>query len=168
MNAPTRSAIDPAAGPDPARRQFLRLASGCVLCGVAGAARLRAATDRPIDAGTLADYPADGISEKIIQFDVFVIRHRSRLYACTAICTHKANYLLRDPKDPQRIVCSGHESTFTLEGRPTGGPAKRPLVRYAISVNEKGRVMVDTSREFPPAQWDDRASYLALESAGRT
>ena len=122
----------------------------------------RAATDRPIDVGTVADYRRDGISEKFIQHDVFVIRRGGRLYACTAVCPHKANYLLLDPKDPTRIVCSGHDSTFTAEGKPTGGPARRPLVRYGIRVNEKQRVMVDMAQEFAAAQWDDTRSFVVV------
>lgn len=147
-----------------ARRRFLALASGCLLCGAAGTSPARAGTDRPIDVGTLADYPRDAISEKFIQHDLFVIRHQGILFACTAVCPHKANYLLLSPQRAGTIVCSGHDSDFTPEGIPRGGPARRALVRYGISVNEKGRVMVDTSREFPQARWADHSSYLALKS----
>jgi nitrite reductase/ring-hydroxylating ferredoxin subunit len=153
----------PAGAPRHPRRHFLVLASGCLLCGAVGRSPVRAATDRPIDVGTIADYPRDVISEKFIQHDVFVIRHRGRLFACTAICPHKANYLLLDPQDPGRIICSGHESKFTPEGRPTSGPARRALVRYGITVNPAGRVLVDTAREFPPAQWEDAACFLAVK-----
>ncbi len=145
------------------RRQFLALASGCVLCGAGGVSRVRAATDRPIDVGRLQDYPRDEISEKFIQFDLFVIRHRERLFACTAICPHKANALLLSPQSPDTIICSGHESKFTPEGIPKSGQARRALVRYAISVNESAHVIVDTAREFPQPKWDDRASYVAVK-----
>ena len=141
----------------------MALLSGCLLCGSAGLRSARAGTDRPIDIGTLADYPRDEISEKFIQFDVFVIRHDGRLFAVGALCPHKANYLLRDPQDAGRIICSGHESTFDPEGVPTHGPARRALARYAIAVDNRGRVMVDTSREFSQAQWQDEASYLAVK-----
>lgn len=143
------------------RRDFVTLASGCLLC--AAVPRARAATDKPIDIGEIKDWPKDAISEKFIQYDFFVIRHKGRLFASTAICPHKANYLLLDPQNPDRIICSGHDSTFTPEGIPTGGPARRGLVRYGISVNAGGRVTVDTSREFPQAQWDDKASYVPVK-----
>jgi len=145
------------------RREFLALASGCLLCGGAGSSAARAATDRPIDVGTLADYPKDEISEKFIQHDLFVIRHRGKLFACTAVCPHKANYLLLDPQNPGRIICSGHESKFSPEGVPTSGPARRALVRYGISADDKGRVRVDTSREFQAAQWEDGKCFLAIK-----
>jgi nitrite reductase/ring-hydroxylating ferredoxin subunit len=146
------------------RREFLTLAAGCLWCGTAGISPARAATDRPIDIGVLQDYPRDEISEKFIQHDIFVIRHRGKLFACTAVCPHKANYLLLDPQHRDRIICSGHDSKFTPDGIPAGGPTRRALVRYAIAANDKVRLMVDTSREFPQAQWDDKASFLTLPS----
>lgn len=144
------------------RRDFVALASGCLLCGL-GARRAFAATDKPIDIGEAKDWPKDEISEKFVQFDIFIVRYQGKLFASTAICPHKGNYLLLDPQNPDRIVCSGHDSTFTPEGIPTGGPARRGLVRYGISVNAEGRVIVDTSREFPQAQWEDKGSYVAVK-----
>ena len=144
------------------RRTFLSLATGCLVCGALGIPAARAGTDRPFDVGTVKDYPRDEISEKFIQYDVFIIRNRNKLFACTAVCPHKANYLLRSPQKPGLITCSGHNSDFTPEGIPTGGPARRALVRYGIAVNEKGRVIVDTAREFPQAQWEDKASFVPI------
>ncbi|MDO8544613.1 MAG: Rieske 2Fe-2S domain-containing protein [Opitutaceae bacterium] len=144
------------------RRKFLALASGCLLCGAAGVPTVRAGTDRPIDVGTLHDYPRDEISEKYIEYDIFVIRNQRRLFAATAICPHKANALLLSPKDPRLIICSGHESRFNPEGIPVGGQARRALVRHAISVNERSRVIVDTSRKFLQPEWDDKASYVVI------
>jgi nitrite reductase/ring-hydroxylating ferredoxin subunit len=145
------------------RRQFLALTSGCLLCGAAGMAPARAATDRPIEIGTMADYPKDVISEKYIQHDIFVIRHQGKVFACTAVCPHKASFLLLDPKDPTRIICSSHDWKFTPEGLPLRPPARRPLVRYAIAVKENDRIWVDTSRQFQPAQWDDAACFLGVK-----
>jgi len=61
-----------------------------------------------------------------------------------------------------RIICSSHDAKFTAEGLPRGGTVRRALVRYGISVNDRGRVLVDTSREFQQAQWEDKSSYLAV------
>lgn len=151
-------------GPVPSyrRRDFVSLASGCLLCA-AGTRRAGAATYKPVDIGELKDWPKDEISEKFIQYDFFVIRHGTRLFAATAICPHKANYLLLDPQNPNRIICSGHDSTFSPEGIPSGGPARRALVRYGIAVDDKGRVIVDMTREFPKAQWEDKASFVAVK-----
>jgi nitrite reductase/ring-hydroxylating ferredoxin subunit len=147
-----------------ARRRFLAVAAGGI-AGCALARRAAAATDRPFDVGELRDYPRDGISEKYVQHDVFVIRHGAKLFACTAVCPHKANLLLADPKAADQIICSGHDSIFSLEGVPKRGPARRALERYAITRNPAGRIMVDPSRSFRQAQWDDPASFIALPAA---
>ena len=144
------------------RRRFLALASGCLLGSSAGTPVARASTDRPIDVGPITDYKKDEISEKFIQHDIFVIRHRGKLFASAAVCPHKGNCLMLDARNSSRIICSGHSANFTPEGIPQGGPVRRALVRFGISVNDKGRVMVDPSRTFQPAQWEDKSSYLPV------
>lgn len=151
----------PAARTTLPRRRFLALVSGTAACGCACRA-IRAATDRPVDVGRIEDYPRDGISEKFIQYDLFIVRRDKRLFSCTAICPHKANSLLLDPKQADRIVCSGHESTFDLEGIHHGGPARRALDRFAVSLSPTGRVIVDTARTFRQPQWNDPASFVAI------
>lgn len=145
------------------RRSFLRLASSCLVCGAAGIpALVHASTGHLIDVGTPADYPKDGISEKHILHDLFVVRQEKRLFAATAICPHKSNALFVSQQDPNLILCSGHQSRFSPDGVPMEGPARRPLVRYAISLNEKGRLVVDKSRQFTKPQWENPASFVAL------
>jgi nitrite reductase/ring-hydroxylating ferredoxin subunit len=148
--------------PPTGRRHFLALASGCLACSAAGAVRVLAAPPGGVDVGTLADHPADTISEKFVAYDFFVIRHDGRLFACTATCPHKGNALLLDAATPGRIVCSGHDSVFSSAGLPQRGPARRPLVRYGIALDSAGRVRVDRTREFPRPQWADPASFVPL------
>lgn len=140
------------------RRRFLAFTSGCFL----GAAPVLAGGSRPIDIGPLKDFARDGISEKFIQHNFFVIRNRGRLYATIATCPHKGNYLLVDPKNATRIICSGHDSVFNAEGMTTGGKAKRNLARFAIALNAQGRVLVNTDKDFQQTQWNDKASYVAV------
>lgn len=149
------------------RRHFLTLASGCLACSAAGAVRVLAAPPGGIDVGSPADYPADTISEKYVVHGFFVIRHAARLFACTATCPHKGNALLIDPATPGQIVCSGHDSVFSPTGLPQRGPARRPLVRHAIGVDDAGRVRVDRAREFSRPQWNDPASFIPLAATTR-
>lgn len=145
------------------RRRFIQLASSCVVCGAAGLpASVHGSTGHLIEVGTLTDYPKDGISEKFIQHDVFIVRHEGRLFAATAICPHKSNALFVSQQDPNLILCSGHQSRFSPDGVPTEGPARRPLVRFAISLNDKGRLMVDKSLQFPKPQWGNPASFVPI------
>ncbi|MBI5691471.1 MAG: Rieske 2Fe-2S domain-containing protein [Verrucomicrobia bacterium] len=152
--------------PSPDRRRFLAAAAGCVACALPGGPSARAASFRPIPVGNIADYPKDEISERFIQHDLFIVRHEGKIFASTAICPHKANALLRDPKAPRQIICSGHDSVFNPEGRPLRGQSRRPLGRHAITADEKGNLTVDTARTFGAAEWKDPASYVRVPAGG--
>lgn len=142
------------------RRRFLGVASGCLLSTVAAA---RAADGgKPIDVGTFTDYPADIISEQFARHDFFVIRHAGRLFATVAICPHKGNYLVRDATNPQRILCTGHDSIFDPNGMPVAGRVRRGLERLAIRLDPAGRILVDPNRRFSQPQWKHPESFLAL------
>jgi nitrite reductase/ring-hydroxylating ferredoxin subunit len=48
-------------------------------------------------------------------------------------CTHIGHRKLDPvPGEPKLRCCSVNHSTFDLEGNPIGGPAKKPLKRYAV------------------------------------
>lgn len=140
------------------RRKFCALATGCV-CGASHALALG---DKPVDAGALADFTKDQISEKIVQQDVFIIRNKGRLFAVTAVCPHKNGYLLVDPKNPKRIICSNHNAVFDAEGVPLSGPVHEGLLRFGVSVNDQRRVIVDPNQQFPQSRWGEKASYVAI------
>jgi len=48
-------------------------------------------------------------------------------------CTHIGHRKLDPvPGEPKLRCCSVNHSTFDLQGNPIGGPAKKPLKRYAV------------------------------------
>jgi nitrite reductase/ring-hydroxylating ferredoxin subunit len=145
------------------RRRFLAVGSGCVLgaLGVAaGTAPSKAAT---VDIGTLKDFPEDGISEKFTQNDFFVMRHQDKLFAARTVCPHMANALRRDPRDPARVLCDSHGSTFDGEGLVQVGPATSGLVRLGITQDSAGRLLVDPAKEFPQEKWEDRGCFVEIK-----
>ena len=72
---------------------------------------------------------AEGLSEAIL-----LIRMEEGSYrALGARCTH-LGCQVRPGKHALRCPC--HGSVFDLEGKVIRGPAKRPLSRYAVEVNE--------------------------------
>lgn len=146
------------------RRRFLTFTSGCFLAAGAGAWAASGAI-KLVDVGALKDFAEDGISEKFVRHNFFVTRHGGRLFATIATCPHKGNFLLRDPQDPSRIICSGHDSVFDPRGMPVSGRVKKGLTRFGIRVNEKGRVLVDPNKQFAQKQWDQKDSFVTL--AGR-
>ena len=130
------------------------------LCEYAGAAEAASQPTTPVDIGTMADFPKDGVFDKFAKSDkFFVIRHEGKIYATTATCSHrKANLKLKDGT----ITCPNHGSRFTPQGTPTKGPAKISLMRYGISKNAEGHMIVDRSKQFEEKKWDDEGASLKV------
>lgn len=112
-----------------------------------------------LDVGTAKDFPKDGPYDKFAKSDkVIVVRSGEKLYATTAVCTHKACVLAGGGNE---LRCRCHGSRFNLEGSPTKGPASKPLARFAIAM--KGdHIVVDKSRKFDQDKWDDEAASVKL------
>jgi len=151
------------------RREFVAaVACAACLCGLGDAANLFAddATTAPstLDVGPKSDYTADGITTTWMKVPtrVAVIRHDGKIYACTTLCTHKRGTLKEAP-DGESFKCPNHGATFDIEGNVTKGPAKKPLVRYAVSVDNNGHVIVDKSTSFTAEQWNDPASFVKVD-----
>ena len=154
------------------RRDLLATAAAltcaCALdCPFALAADEKADTGT-VDIGTLADYAKDGPYDKFAKkpTSLLVIRNEGKLYAPTAICTHKKSNLHVEDGE---IVCPKHDSPFDNQGVPKPKtkdgdetPAKKPLVRYAISKNAEGHLIVDKSKSFDKDKWDDPASFVKI------
>src|SRR5688572_2267539 len=150
------------------RRQFVVIAAGaaaaaCACAGGLGEEALAAPSGgggTKVDVGTPADYPSDGVSEKFAKPNkVLVVRGGGRLYAISALCTHKA--CLVKVKDGV-LKCPCHGSAFGNDGKPTAGPAKAALFRYKIEKNDKGRLIVDKTKQFGEKQWEDPASFVSV------
>ena len=153
----------------PSRRQVLGVCSGCALAYAASASRVLAAPwGDPIPVGAMKDYTVDEISEKYIQHNFFVTRHKGRLFATIATCPHKENFLFRNSKNPREIICTGHDAVFDLAGKRLSGPVRRGLDRFGIAVDDEGIVLVDTNKRFPEAKWDDAGSFIPLKTITST
>jgi Rieske Fe-S protein len=112
-----------------------------------------------LDVGTAKDFPKDGPYDKFAKSDkLIVVRSGDKLYATTAVCTHKSCVLAGGGNE---LRCRCHGSRFNLEGSPTKGPASKPLARYAIAM--KGdHIIVDKSRKFEQDKWGDDAAAVKL------
>ena len=144
------------------RREFVAVAGACLACAMCPARLVRAA-EGAVDVGELKSFKKDGISEKFLDAGFFVVRDQGKLFAPTGVCTHKKNLLLVFPKDKTKIVCSGHDSKFSAQGVPLEGPAKKPLPRFKITVNEKGRVLVDPEVFFEEKDWGKEGAFIKVE-----
>jgi Rieske Fe-S protein len=120
------------------RKQFLFLTaavcSGCQTAPKGGGQGLRV-----VDAGPVDGYAAEGVYENFRTQGFFIVRKGGRLFAISAICTHRRCEL--DAKPDHSFHCPCHGSDFTPEGHVTHGPAVRDLPIFAMRT-ENGRVMV--------------------------
>jgi len=143
-------------------RRRLLCASGCA-CATACLPRPAAAYGQPVNIGAPDDFEVDGISEKFIRHDFLVVRRKDCLYVIIATCPHQENYLFKDPADPKQISCAGHDAFFDLEGRPLSGPVKQGLIRFKVTRDKNGHIIVDPSKRFAEKQWKEKGSFIDLE-----
>ena len=64
--------------------------------------------------------------------------------------------------DTDTYICPRHGANFDIDGNVTKGPARTPLIRYAISVDANGHLIVDKSQSFTSDQWDNPASFVKV------
>ena len=121
-----------------------------------------AIADGPVDVGTAADYPSDGVIHDAYarSHGFFLVRDNGALYALASACTHKLALL---KVKGQAIVCPKHGARFDSKGNVKKAPARRPLARYGITRDGDGRILVDTSRVFEDDARDDEGSRVTIE-----
>jgi cytochrome b6-f complex iron-sulfur subunit len=148
------------------RRELLTLAAtaACICCLGNSAEILADVTTGPttVDVGPKTAFATDGITTTWSQDNKFaIIRHGGKLYATSTKCTHKGATIKSD--DGIDFECPRHHATYDIDGNVTKGPAKRPLMRYAITVNDAGHVIVDKTKTFEtPDTWTDPESFITL------
>src|SRR5947209_6901194 len=107
------------------RREFVILAAAtCAAgCGAEGGGAAGGGAGGPaagpapfvvVDAGPVADYAADGVYDRFRDRGFFVVREGGRLFALTAVCTHRRCKLNARPD--HSFVCKCHGSTFDPAG----------------------------------------------------
>ncbi len=95
---------------------------------------------RPVNAGPAGNYAADGVYGRYRDLGFFLVRKGDRLFALSAICTHRRCKLKAEADRSFRCPC--HGSTFDADGHVTAGPAKRDLPVFTTSVDEQGNLVV--------------------------
>lgn len=124
------------------RREFLILAAtfsaGCTSTNPVGGVSTRG--ERVVNAGPVGNYANDGVYATFRSQGFFIVRRGERLFALSAICTHKKCRL--DAESDRSFYCPCHGSTFDPSGQVTAGPARRDLPEVPMSVDENGRLLV--------------------------
>lgn len=159
--------IDSTAATDtaPTRREILATLTACgCACAMTSTASAapedRAPPAKPgkSDLGPMTGFAGDGVVDKFSRDkQVIIVRKGDTLHASSSVCTHK-RCILKKSGDATTLKCPCHQSDFDLAGIPMGGPAKVPLVRYAVTI-EDGHLFVDTTKSFAEKDWaNDDAS----------
>jgi cytochrome b6-f complex iron-sulfur subunit len=125
------------------RREFLiltaSLAGGCATANEHGAPA--ASGGRVLNAGPASNYAADGVYSNFRNQGFFVVRQGDKLFALSAICTHRKCALSVEPD--RSFYCKCHGSTFDAGGHVTKGPAQRDLPVLSAHTTEQGQLIVD-------------------------
>lgn len=120
--------------------------------------------------GNTADF-ADGepdshgvvsVNEKFMEEQrVWVIREADRIYAVFAKCTH-LGCTPRWFSEDRQFKCPCHGSKYYSNAVNFAGPAPRPMDRYAISLQEDGRIVVDKSKLFTVNDFDNPNAFVKV------
>ena len=120
------------------RREFLILtgtfAAGC------GSLEDASGSERVINAGPVSNYATDAVYDAFRERGFFIVRGSEKLFALSAICTHK-KCKLKVERD-RSFYCPCHGSTFDPSGHVTQGPAKRDLPVFTTSISKSGDLLV--------------------------
>jgi cytochrome b6-f complex iron-sulfur subunit len=147
------------------RREFIDVVAGtCAVC-VCGSPGAWAAEEKPapVDVGERSAFAKDGLYDKFAQSQkIFLVRGQGQLYAVTAVCTHKQFALGIDANDKSQLKCSKHGSIFKIDGTVAKSPARKPLARFGISVNDQKHVIVDKTRVFEEKDWKEAGSFVKV------
>jgi Rieske Fe-S protein len=121
------------------RRQFLLLTAG-LTAGCATAGIPDTTTIKTVTAGPVGKFAADGVYSDFRNQGFFIIRHGDKLFALSAICTHRKCKL--NLQNDHSFLCPCHGSTFDAAGHVTEGPARRDLPILPSHTNEQGQLVV--------------------------
>ena len=123
------------------RREFLALTANFVaLCAPMASVAGPAGKERLVNVGPAARYAADGVYGGFTSQGFFIVRQGEKVFALSAICTHKKCKLKSQPD--HSFYCPCHGSSFDSAGHVKRGPAKRDLPVFATTVDDRGRLLV--------------------------
>ena len=127
------------------RRAFVIMTAGSVIATCTGCATSAGPVvlfvpGEPVDIGTAADYPHDGIYDTFVRQKFFVLRRAGHISVLSAICPHRRCTVREDPG--KGFVCPCHGALFDFTGVVIRGPASSNLPQLQISEAANGHLMV--------------------------
>ena len=148
------------------RRELLAASAGCacwILAQNGQAATKITASSGPVQIGELKTFTQQGMDVRWLYTHGFIlVRNQNQLYALSAICTHDHRTQIAGRTGGDKLVCPNHGSQFAQDGTVIRGPARHNLARFAIKVDGRGQVEVDTAKIFDEDKWGDPASLVVI------
>lgn len=139
--------------PDVSRRRFFLMAWGSFIAAVllSAIASIRFLfpnvlyePESKVEVEKPEEYPLNGVVF-YPEYRFYVLRDEKGIYAMSGVCTHLA-CLVNWIDSKKEFLCSCHGSVFSKEGKVGKSPAKLDLGHYEVSVNRKGRIVVNLKR----------------------
>jgi Rieske Fe-S protein len=128
------------------RKQFLAMVAS-VVAGIrhadAGGEDAPAQGGLVVDAGPIENYATDGVYDAFRSHGFFVVRRGEKLFALSAVCTHRKCKI--SPERDRSFTCDCHGSAFDADGRVETGPAKRDLPVLQSFTNAAKHLVVKVS-----------------------
>ena len=124
------------------RRQFLLLSAGFA-AGCKSGNTPDASAEQTINAGPASNFTGEGVYSNFRDRGFFVIRQGDKLFALSAICTHRKCKLSAEPD--RSFYCPCHGSLFDAAGHVIQGPARRDLAVLPAYTDEQGQLQVKVS-----------------------
>ena len=146
------------------RREMIALTGAAVATcctGCMGPSLLDKAPET-VDAGPAAQWNSPGIDKRFREtFGFFMISDGSRVYAQSAVCTHRGCTVkaVSDGFD-----CPCHGSKFAKDGHVLEGPASQPLPRLAVETDANNHIIVHPHRRLEPAQFNNPEAAVMLKA----
>lgn len=78
----------------------------------------------------------------------YVVRSKEGFYALSSVCTH-LGCMTRQQPEPEGFFCPCHGSRFSVTGEVVQGPARRPLPRLQLTL-EQEELVVDAGKQVAP------------------
>ena len=151
------------------RRFFLK--AGLAAVAAAGAATLvalgrfmmpRVLFEPPMQfvVGAPEAFPPGTVSTEFMDKQKVVLVHGEEgIYAFSSMCTHLGCPVNFDAQE-NLFRCPCHGSVFDLKGKVLGGPAPVPLYRTAVSLDPRGRIVVNKAVTATEVSPKDEAEFL--------
>lgn len=122
------------------------LCSGLGACGSMSHEKKSLITTGTVNIGPAASYPAGTVSSSFLErYGILIVNESGTPIAIRPKCTHMGCIAKWNPSETE-FQCPCHGSRFDLLGRPTKGPAKKPLPALAATPAPDNTLTIDLDK----------------------